>query len=65
MQVEKRSFPGWSSHPSYAVNSYNDYLQIAAWMHQFDIEYFLLSSGAGGYVFQVRRNHELFLLRWS
>lgn len=64
MKVEKVSFSRWGNHPIYTVNSYDEYREISTWMRQNEVENFLLSSGGHCYVFQVRRNHELFLLRW-
>lgn len=65
MKVERTSYPGWSNHPAYRVSSYSDYLEISAWMCKNKIESFLLSSGSGGYTFQIKNNHDWFLLRWA
>lgn len=65
MKVESFSYPGWDNYPSYLVRSYDDYKEICRWMHKWKVEHFLLSSGGTGYVFQVRKNNEWFVLRWS
>ena len=65
MKVEPTSYPGWGNHPAYRVNSFNDYMEICRWMHEWRVEHFLLSSGSSGYTFQVRENKEWFALRWA
>ncbi len=65
MKVEPTSYPGWAGHPTYRVSNFQDWLDIVGWMIQNKVEYFLLSSGSGGYTFQVRDKKEWFMLRWS
>lgn len=65
MKIESTSYPGWSNHPCYHVSGFQDWLDISAWMYKNKVEHFLLSSGSGGYTFQVRKNHHWFVLRWT
>lgn len=64
LKVEPTSYPGWNNHPTYLVKSYDDYMEICHWMYRNKVEHFLLSSGSGGYTFQVRENKEWFTLKW-
>ncbi len=64
MKVEAHSYPGWSDHPSYRVSTFEDWKELCFWMYKWKVEHFLLSSGSNGYVFQVRKNHEWFVLKW-
>lgn len=63
--VKTTHYPGWFNHPVYECKNSDDYNIVRAWMYQTNCDPFLLSSGAGGYVFQVRNNHEWFIMRWS
>jgi len=63
MKVERTTFPGWSDHPLYRVKTQADYRTIGQWMCENECDDFLVSSGSYGYVFQVRKNHDWFLLR--
>lgn len=65
MKVFKSSFPGWNNHPVYQCNKTDHWHEISSWMRKNDCDPFLLSSGSNGYVFQVRKNLEWFLLKWS
>lgn len=61
----KTSYPGWNQYPVFVCRLTDDWYEISYWMYKNSCEPFLLSSGSGGYVFQVRKNIEWFLLRWS
>jgi hypothetical protein len=63
--VESSSYSGWNDYPVYRVRSFQDWLDLIGWMKENHVEHFLLSSGYGGYVFQVKTNAEWFALRWS
>ena len=63
-KVEKTSYPGWNNHPVYRCMKTDDWHEITSWMYKNGCDHFLLSSGSTGYVFQVRENHDWFLLRW-
>lgn len=65
MKVERTTYPGWGNHPSYRVKSLDDYIEICRWMYNNKVEHFLLSSGSGGYTFQVRDKKEWFMLKWE
>lgn len=65
VRVTKTSYPGWNRHPCYHVNTYDEYRTVGEWMRENHCEQFLLSSGSGGYTFQVKTNAEWFLLKWS
>jgi hypothetical protein len=65
MKIEKTSYPGWSNHPCYRVSTRDSYMEICRWMYQNEVEHFMLSSGSGGYTFQVKSNKEWFALKWS
>jgi hypothetical protein len=65
MKIERVKYPGWNEHPCYQVKTFQDYLQILSWMKHNQVENFQLSSGAHGYTFQVKTNHDWFLLRWT
>ena len=43
----------------------DDWHEISSWLYKNSCDPFLLSSGGGGYVFQIRKNYDWFLLRWS
>lgn len=62
--VKKTQYPGWYDYPVYSTSSYSEYQEICKWMNDNRVENFLLSSGSGGYIFQVKSNHEWFILRW-
>ena len=64
-KVQKTSYPGWNQHPVYCCRKTDDWREISSWMYKNDTDPFLLSSGSGGYVFQVRKNYHWFLLRWG
>lgn len=65
MKVTKSSFPGWNSFPVYRCHSTDDWFEVRSWMAENDCDWMLLSSGSHGYTFQIRKNHEWFLLRWT
>ena len=64
MIAERTTYCGWNDYPVYLVREYNDYRSIAAWLRQNECDEFLLSTGPNGYIFQIRKNHEWFALRW-
>jgi hypothetical protein len=64
MRVNKTTYPRWNNHPVYECKL-EDYNEVKNWMYQNNCDPFLLSSGAHGYIFQVRNNHLWFVLRWS
>lgn len=63
--VTKTTYLGWNNYPCYHVRTYQEYRIVSKWMQENHCEEFVLSSGSGGYTFQVRSNHEWFLLRWA
>jgi hypothetical protein len=63
--VERSGYSGWNDYPVYRVRSFQDWLDLIGWMKENHVEHFLLSSGYGGYVFQVKSNAEWFALRWE
>ena len=63
--IKKTTYAGWVKHPVYHVAKMKDYRMIEEWMYLHDCHPFLLSSGAGGYTFQVTNNHEWFVLKWT
>lgn len=65
IKVEKTNYPGWSKFPVYRCAKLDDYHEVVDWMYRNESDPFLLSSGSTGYVFQVRENHDWFLLRWA
>ena len=64
MKPIRTKYPGWDKHPVYHVATIIYYRQIEDWMYRNDCDPFLLKSGGNGYTFQVRKNHEWFILRW-
>jgi hypothetical protein len=63
--VERTTYPGWHTFPVYRCRSHDDYLEVSAWMRANEVESFMLStSSSGEYIFQVKSNHEWFVLRW-
>jgi hypothetical protein len=64
MKVEPTNYSGWNNYPTYRVRSFNDFVEISQWMGQNNVENFLLSSGSTGYTFQVKNNHDWFVLKW-
>ena len=65
MKVVKSSFPGWNNFPVYTCERTDDWFEVRKWLDKNSCDHFLLSSGSNGYTFQVRKNHDWFLLRWS
>jgi hypothetical protein len=65
VKVETASWPGWNNHPVYHCKEIDHYREVISWAHQNNCDPFLLSSGSSGYVFQVRANHEWFVLKWQ
>lgn len=61
----KTTYPGWNDHPIYTVRGWEQYNKVSHWMIHNKVEEFLLSSGANSYTFQVKSNHEWFVLRWA
>jgi hypothetical protein len=59
MKVKRTRFPG-----IYHCPNSQDFVEVEQWMKQTDVEYFMLQMGYGGYVFQVKSNHDWFVLRW-
>lgn len=57
-------YPGYPDYLVYGVSSYNDYLEISRWASNNQVELFLITSGEG-YIFQVRKNAEWFVLKWQ
>jgi hypothetical protein len=64
MKVEKIGYAGWNDYPVYLCRTYNDFTQIGNWCYNNGVETFLVSSGGGEYRFQVKSNHDWFVLRW-
>lgn len=62
--VEKTIYPGWESYPAYRCRTYEEYREISDWMYDNGVKTYLLTSGSGGYIFQIRGNHLMFQLRW-
>lgn len=48
----------------YFVKTFQEFLDIMAWMMINDIKYLHESSGPSGYGFSVKNNFEWFALRW-
>lgn len=65
MKVERTTYLGWPEYPVYRVYGYDEHRVISEWMWKNECDEFLLGSGSNGYYFQVRKNHVLFLLKWS
>lgn len=63
-KIEKSSYDGWNDFPVYNCNKTDLWHEVSFWMRENDCDHFLLSSSSSGYVFQVRKNHEWFLLKW-
>jgi hypothetical protein len=63
-KVLKSSFPGWNNHPVYQCSETDHWYEVSQWLHKNACDHNLLSSGSHGYIFQVRKNHEWFALRW-
>ena len=63
-KVLKSSFPGWNNHPVYQCSETDHWYEVSQWLHKNACDHNLLSSGSHGYIFQVRKNHEWFCLRW-
>jgi hypothetical protein len=64
MKVQQSSYPGWNQFPVYQCNKTDDWHEVSSWLHKNECDPFLLSSGSTGYVFQVRKNIEWFMLKW-
>lgn len=64
MKIERIGFSGWNDYPVYYCRQHRDYEEISKWMSMNKVEKFLISSGSNGYKFQVKTNHEWFVLRW-
>lgn len=54
-----------SKYQTFQCNTHNDYISITRWMSENGVEHFLWGSGPYGYIFDVRKGIEWFLLRWS
>lgn len=64
MKVQRTYYPGWHTFPAYICKTMKDWHEVEVWMRQCDVDHFMLASGSGGYTFQVRTNHDWFVLRW-
>lgn len=58
---------GWGVDPryTYCCRTTDAWYEVSSWMQQCGVDYFMLSSGGNGYIFNVESNHDWFLLRWS
>lgn len=65
MKVMKTTYPGWNQYPVYYCSKTPDWHEVSSWSHQNGCEPMLLSSGIAGYVFQIRKNIEWFILKWQ
>lgn len=67
MKVESYAYTGWGNNPActYRCRTTDAWYKVSSWMRQNDVEFFILSSGGRGYVFEVESRHEWFMLRWS
>lgn len=67
MKVEDYPYGVWGPR-CYLVRDRTDLQEVCAWMLANHIDHWLVSSGYGGYVFQIRSDDEvllaLFKLRW-
>jgi len=65
MKIEKGINYWGSPHPMFRCKTKKDYDEIKQWMCKNNVEWFLWSSGSGGYIFDVRGdNAALFKLTW-
>lgn len=66
MKIERYDLNIWGSkYPMFWCRVFEDYREIIKWMRENDVEYFLWSSGSGGYIFDVRGDRAAwFALRW-
>jgi hypothetical protein len=64
-KVFKSSYPGWNNYPVYQCSKTDDWFEVSSWLRKNDCDHNLLSSGGHGYIFQIRKNYDWFLLRWS
>jgi hypothetical protein len=64
MKVEKTTYPGWNQHPVFRCDKMDDVREVLEWAYKNSCDPFYLSTGSTGYVFQIRKNHEWFVLRW-
>jgi hypothetical protein len=65
MKIISTMYSGWTNQQSvYAVKTYDDFIEISKWMQLNGVDNKLLSSGFNGYIFEVRNNHEWFILKW-
>lgn len=60
--VERTTFQGWTDYPVYSC-SCEHYREVSIWMRQNRVEEFMLQSGHT-VKWQVKSNHEWFILRW-
>ena len=65
MKIESTTYHGWTNQQSvYRVKTYDDFIEISKWMQLNGVNNSLLSSGLNEYIFEVRDNHEWFILKW-
>jgi len=62
--VKRSSYPGWNTYPIYWCSTTDDHNEVYNWMRRNGCDHYLLQSGGNGYTFQVRKNHEWFIMRW-
>lgn len=63
--VVRTQYPGWNDYPVYTVRGSEQYKEVSHWMALNKVKRFMLSSGSNGYTFQVKSNHEWFMLKWG
>jgi hypothetical protein len=64
--VERVSYPGWDDYPVYhCKEGFDYYISVGLWCAENNVETFLIWVSTDGYTFQVKSNHEWFVLRWS
>ena len=64
-KVERSTYPGWNNFPVYRCNNSDDYHEVLTWMLRNNCKEFLLQTcSTGSHIFQVKSNHEWFVLRW-
>lgn len=66
MKVESYAYTGWGNNPTctYRCRTTDAWYEVSSWMRQNEVEFFMLSSGSNGYIFEVSSLHDWFVLKW-
>jgi hypothetical protein len=61
--IEPYPYGGWGP-KCYRAMHHDDLITVELWLRENHVDYWLVSTGSGGYIIQIKGNDALFKLRW-